>query len=70
METNLTLPQKYIDLGFAISRFGTDSSALRFQDRMLFIFGSCQEVGEDYISRLCDHYLKLFSKMTKGSNTF
>jgi hypothetical protein len=34
METNLTLLQKYVELGFTISRVGRGSSALRFQDRV------------------------------------
>lgn len=59
METNLTLLQKYVDLGFTISRLGIGSSALRFHDRIIFIFGSGGVISDILISRLCDRYLEL-----------
>ena len=59
METNLTLLQKYVDLGFTISRLGRDSSALRFQDRIIFIFGPGYKTSDILISLLCDRYLEI-----------
>jgi hypothetical protein len=66
MGTILSLPQKYVDLGFATTPSGTGSSALMFQDRIIFIFGSGAKATDDYVSRLCERYLNLTSnrKMT------
>ena len=63
LETNLTLPQKYVEFGFTISKLGRGSAALRFQHRTIFIFGSRREVSDDFINWLCDHYMHLFTRV-------
>jgi hypothetical protein len=62
METVSTLWQKYVDLGFTISKLGRGSSALKYQDRIIFIFGSGEKVTDFYVSRLCDRYLNLIQR--------
>jgi hypothetical protein len=59
METNFDLPQNYADLGFNLSKVGGKSLALRHQDNLIFIFVSGIDAREDFVSRLCDCYLKL-----------
>jgi hypothetical protein len=67
METNLILPQKYVDLGFKMSKFGKQSLALRCQDKIVFVFGSDKDIRDDFVSRLCDCHLKINSNGTTNS---
>jgi hypothetical protein len=60
MVTNVILPQKYANLGFTVSQFGNRSLALRRQDKIIFVFDLAMNirVEDDFVSRLCDVYLK------------
>ena len=53
------LPKKYIELGFELSKFGEKSLILKYNNNIIFIFGSYLDVRDDYVSKLCDYYLKL-----------
>jgi hypothetical protein len=61
MEKNHILPQKYIELGFNMSKFGNSSLALRCQNNVVFVFNSSIDIREDFVSRLCDCHIKLIS---------
>jgi hypothetical protein len=58
---NFDLPQKYVNLGFRMSKFGEKSLALKCEDRIVFVFGPGSEVRESFVSRICDCHLKLAS---------
>jgi hypothetical protein len=66
METDLILPQKYVDSGFRISKFGKQSLALRCQDKIVFVFGSEKDIRDDFVFRLCDCHLKISSKSERN----
>ena len=58
---NYNLPQEYINLGFTMAKFGEKSLALKHREKTIFVFGSSLDLRDDFISRLCDNYMKLFS---------
>jgi hypothetical protein len=68
METEYILSQKYVDLGFKMSRFGRESLALKCQDKVVFVFSSGLDVRADFVSRLCDCHLKLTSDKSASQN--
>ncbi len=63
MKAKFVLPQKYADLGFKISKFGKKSQALRWQDKVVFVFNSDLDVRDDFISRLCDYQVNLDTRI-------
>jgi len=58
---NYTLPQKYIESGFNIAALEGKSLTLKYQHRIVFVFGSALEIKEDFVNSLCDSYLKFYS---------
>lgn len=56
------LPGKYVDLGFEITKFGSHSSALRFDHKPIFVFNSNTNIGGDFLQHICDTYLKISEK--------
>ena len=61
MKTNFDLPEKYVDLGFELSKVGEKSLALKCRNNLIFIFVSGIDAREGFVSRLCDCYLNLAS---------
>jgi hypothetical protein len=57
------LPQKYIDLGFSVGKFGKYSFALRCDNQVIFIFGSGLDLNDEFVGRLCDCHLQLACKV-------
>jgi hypothetical protein len=58
LEKNYHLPQKYLDFGFALCKVGEKSFALRCHGELVFFFVSGIDGKEDFISQLCDWFLK------------
>lgn len=54
--------QKYVDLGFHITKFGKNSMALRFNEKPVFVFNIDSPVDEKFLSQICDIYLKISEK--------
>ena len=54
----IDLPQKYVDLGFEVSKVGEKSVALRCRDSLVFVFVSDIDARKGFVSRLCDCHLK------------
>jgi hypothetical protein len=59
METKYILPLKYIEEGFKLSGFGNKSLALKHHEKIIFVFYSDLDLKNDFVSRLCESYLKL-----------
>ena len=59
------VPEKYADLGFTITKFGIGSSALKFNNKPIFIFNS--RIDQKFLARICDIYLKI-SKTKRNLN--
>ncbi len=53
------LPEKYSELGFEITKFGSKSLALRHHDKAVYVFDSGAGIEEKLVSILCDCHLKL-----------
>jgi hypothetical protein len=53
------LPKKYIELGFALFKFGEKSQILQYHGKTIFAFGINAELPDDVVPKLCDYYLKL-----------
>jgi hypothetical protein len=62
MEKIYYLPQKYVDLGFELSKVGDKSLTLRRQDNLIFFFVSGIDARGDFVKRLCECHLKLGAK--------
>jgi hypothetical protein len=56
------ITQKYAELGFEITKFGGNSKVLRFGETPVFVFNSNTEVDADFLSHICDTYLKIREK--------
>jgi len=56
------VPEKYTALGFEITKFGTDSKVLRFEQKPVFVFNSKSNIDENFLAHICDTYLKLTEK--------
>jgi hypothetical protein len=59
------LPEKYIELGFEVTKFGAHSLALRFNHKPLFIFSSDSNIDAKFLIVICDAKLNM-SKRTKS----
>ena len=53
------LSEKYSALGFEITRFGEFSSVLRYDQKPIFIFNANSRLDEDFLTHICDVYLKI-----------
>jgi hypothetical protein len=53
---------KYADLGFEITKFGAQSSALRFDQKPIFIFEANSPIDVEFLTHICDTYLKISEK--------
>jgi hypothetical protein len=65
------IPEKYAAQGFEISKFGSRSSAIRFNKKAIFIFNS--NIKKDLVENVCETYLNICKKRTspifiKGQN--
>ncbi len=58
MMTEYRLPAEYTQMGFYISEFGRNSLALKHNDRTIFVFNSRNDMRDDFVSRLCDCYVR------------
>ncbi len=56
------LPEKYVDLGFEITKFGARSSVLRCHCKPVFVFDSKSNVDVKMLIHICDNYLKISQK--------
>ena len=56
------VPDKYAALGFEVTKFGSQSLALRFENKPIFIFESNLVIDEVFFRSICDTYLKLTQK--------
>lgn len=56
------VPDKYADLGFEITKFGAQSSVLRFDHKPVFVFDSKSNVDVGFLTHICDVYLKISEK--------
>jgi hypothetical protein len=56
------VPGKYADLGFEITKFGANSKALKFNQKPVFIFNSNTNIDVEFLTRICDTYLKINKK--------
>jgi hypothetical protein len=56
------VPKKYAVLGFDIAKFGANSKALRFKGKPIFVFGSNINIEIDFLTRICETYLKIYEK--------
>jgi hypothetical protein len=59
------VPEKYADLGFEITKFGANSKALRFGQKAIFVFDSKTNIDTEFLTRICDIYLKVNEKRKK-----
>jgi hypothetical protein len=57
MSVNDLLPAKYFELGFEVAKIGDKSLLLTYNKKTVFMFGSYLDVREDFVIKLCDHYL-------------
>jgi len=53
------VPEKYAALGFEITKFGKNSSALRFEHRPVFVFNANSHPDTRFLANICEIYLKL-----------
>lgn len=53
------IPEKYAEMGFEITRFGVQSSVLRFEHKPIFVFSSGNNIDAGFLTRICDIYLKI-----------
>jgi hypothetical protein len=51
------LNEKYLGLGFELSKDGHDSLILKYQGDVVCIIGSRLEIMDKMLSRICDEYL-------------
>jgi hypothetical protein len=58
---NYTLPQKYVESGFKIAADEGKSFVLKYQHRIVFVFDSAVDVKDDFVSSLCESYLKFLN---------
>jgi hypothetical protein len=56
------IPKKYTALGFDITKFGENSSVLRFNHKPVFVFSSNTSIGVEFLTHICDTYLKISEK--------
>lgn len=56
------VPEKYANLGFEITTFGTNSKVLRFAQTPVFVFNTNARIDDQLITRICDTYLKISEK--------
>jgi hypothetical protein len=56
------VPQKYIDLGFEITRFGAQSKVLRYGQKPVFVFNTNSDIDPDFLICICDTYLRIAEK--------
>ena len=56
------LPQKYVDLGFALCGVGENSYALRCHGDLVFFFVSGIDAKEDFVSQICESHVKVVVK--------
>jgi hypothetical protein len=61
-EVEAMISQKYADLGFEITKFGVNSRVLRFGRTPVFVFNSNTDIDADFLSHICDTYLKIREK--------
>jgi len=60
VQTNLSLPERYAEMGYELSQVGDKSLALRFEGNLIILFSGI-EAGEGFVSRLCECHLKSVS---------
>jgi len=56
------LPEKYLDQGFEITKFGAQSSVLRFKSKPVFVYSSKSNIDGKMLTHICDTYLKISEK--------
>jgi hypothetical protein len=56
------VPEKYINLGFEITKFGKHSRVLRFDQKPVFVFDADAIMDSRFIAHICDSYLKISEK--------
>ncbi len=56
------VPKKYADLGFEITKFGAQSSVLRFNQKPVFVFDSKSNIDGEFLTQICEIYLRLSEK--------
>ncbi len=61
------LPERYVELGFGITKFGASSSVLRFNCKPIFVFNSKSNIDVKMLTHICDSYLKISQKRTNLS---
>jgi hypothetical protein len=56
------VPVKYAKLGFEITKFGTNSRVLRFDQKPVFVFDANNNLDNKFLEHICDVYLQVSSK--------
>lgn len=51
------LPQKYVEMGFELTKFGEKSLFLKYRSKVIFLFDSYLDIRDNVIPKLCDYYL-------------
>ncbi len=51
------LPEKYTALGFKIVNFGSQSRALIFNQKPVFVFAVYFDISTEFITSVCNAYL-------------
>jgi hypothetical protein len=54
---------KYLDLGFDIANFGSNSKALRFKRKPIFVFSRKSNIDTRFMQQICDTYLAIYRKL-------
>jgi hypothetical protein len=54
----MMLAQKYTQQGYEISRFGSNSQALRKDGQPLFVFTPGITIDEDFVNKLCEYHAR------------
>jgi len=61
------VPQRYADLGFEITKFGKNSSALRYNQKPVFVFDAQSHIDGKFLARICDIYLNIEKRKNLAS---
>ena len=61
--------RKYADRGFNITKFGTGSKVLRFNQKPIFVFNAKESLDYELLTRICESYLKICGKRKNNPET-
>jgi hypothetical protein len=57
MEGRYMLPEKYVGLGFELSKLEEKPLILKYRGNPVFIFSSCLDIQDIFLAKLCEYYL-------------